>query len=348
VTTNGTSDDVITLLSNSGVNGWKHTFVDVTGTDITTEISSTTGHSITLTAGASEDITLSTLAGPAGSSYLSIMGKSKNLNSSFDTVVARAFKTDNNAPVFPRPVLTSPANNAIISGPLSWSSISTSTGYQIQVSTDADFRNPEFDNFVTNPNDTVGTLADDTTYYWRVRATDSDLALPASQYHWSEWSHVSLFRTVAATTAEAFDVNIYSKSLSSTPITMNPGDNNNQNPIIQGAKIRNSASYYVAITNRGNVKSQFTISDSTVLPSDSKLSGWRINITDMRANNITRKIFNSGSGFTTPFVDPGKKIYIRVEVAAGSNTSIGDSADANITISSTNGTVDLFTTTVRE
>jgi hypothetical protein len=348
VTNNGTSDDVITLLSNSGVNGWKHTFVDVTGTDITAEISSTTGHSITLTAGASEDITLSTLAGPAGTSYLSITGKSKNLNSSFDTVVARAFKTDNNAPVFPRPVLTSPANNAIISGPLSWSSISTSTGYQIQVSTDADFRNPEFDNFVTNPNDTVGTLADDTTYYWRVRATDSDLALPANQYHWSEWSHVSLFRTVAASTAEAFDVNIYSKSLSSTPITMNPGDNNNQNPIIQGAKIRNSASYYVAITNRGNVKSQFTISDSTVLPSDSKLSGWRINITDMRANNITRKIFNSGSTFTTPFVDPGKKIYIRVEVAAGSNTSIGDSADANFSISSTNGTVDLFTTTVRE
>jgi hypothetical protein len=217
------------------------------------------------------------------------------------------------------------------------------------VSTDADFRNPEVDNFVTNPNDNIGTLADDTIYYWRVRATDSDLALPSNQYRWSEWSHVSLFRTdPAATQTSSFDVNIYCKSLSSTPMIMNLGDNNNQNPITQGARIRNSASYYVVITNRGNVKSQFTISDSAVLPSDSKLSGWRINITDMRANNITRRIFNSGSTYTTPFIDPGKKFYLRVEVAAGSNTAIGDSADANISISSTNGTVDLFTTTVRE
>src|SRR5437867_2978126 len=85
---------------------------------------------------------------------------------SFTTIVASP----------PPPVLASPANNAAsqpTSLTLSWNASSGATSYHVQVSTSSTFTTLEVDDAgLSSTSDPVSGLANNTTYYWRVSASN--------------------------------------------------------------------------------------------------------------------------------------------------------------------------------
>lgn len=90
------------------------------------------------------------------------------------------------------PVLTSPSNNATgltTTLKLTWNPVTTATGYTLEVSKNPDFSTLVVDNKTLTTNEfTVSGLEEDTTYYWRVRASNSAGNSP--------YSLVRTFRTV--------------------------------------------------------------------------------------------------------------------------------------------------------
>jgi len=89
------------------------------------------------------------------------------------------------------PTLSSPATgstNVSRTPTLSWNASSGAASYRVQVSTDAGFTTPVFDQSgITSTSTTVSGLAGRTTYYWRVNASNSGGT--------SAWSAVWNFRT---------------------------------------------------------------------------------------------------------------------------------------------------------
>jgi hypothetical protein len=94
------------------------------------------------------------------------------------------------------PVLLSPPNNSTnitLTHTLSWSNVSGATYYQLQVSTNSGFTSTVIDiNGLVNPGYVVpsGMLNNNTTYYWRVNASNSGGT--------SNWSTVWNFTTIPA------------------------------------------------------------------------------------------------------------------------------------------------------
>ena len=92
------------------------------------------------------------------------------------------------------PSLISPANSAInipVTGTsLQWSSVSSATMYEYQYDNNALFTSPVA-NSVTGLNDLTGTLIQNTTYYWRVRAGNGS--------GYSPWSVIWSFTTETVT-----------------------------------------------------------------------------------------------------------------------------------------------------
>lgn len=93
------------------------------------------------------------------------------------------------------PTLSSPANGSTgvsVTPTLSWSASSGATSYSLQASTDNTFASTVTVNqaSLTSTSYSASSLANSTTYYWRVNATNS--------YGTSSWSSVSSFTTVAA------------------------------------------------------------------------------------------------------------------------------------------------------
>jgi subtilisin family serine protease len=75
------------------------------------------------------------------------------------------------------PTLVSPANgatNVARRATLTWTASAGAQSYQVQVSTSSTFSNTSYSaSGVTTTGVTTGTLAANTTYYWRVRATNA-------------------------------------------------------------------------------------------------------------------------------------------------------------------------------
>ncbi len=91
------------------------------------------------------------------------------------------------------PTLTSPANNAVaqlIAGNMTWSAVTGADNYLLQVSTDANFNTTVINNATLTTNSFAYTaLNNNTTYYWRVKAT-------ATGGDESAFSSVYQFKTV--------------------------------------------------------------------------------------------------------------------------------------------------------
>lgn len=107
------------------------------------------------------------------------------------------------------PTLSSPANGAtgISTSPtLVWNSSSGATSYRLQVSTSSSFSTLTFDQSgITSTSQVVSGLANSTTYYWRVNASNSAGT--------SAWSSVWSFTTAASQTCTG---TLYTGSLSGT------------------------------------------------------------------------------------------------------------------------------------
>lgn len=90
------------------------------------------------------------------------------------------------------PVLTSPSNNATglaTTLKMTWNAVTIATGYTLEVSKNPDFSTLVIDNKTLTTNEfTVSGLEEDTSYYWRVRASNSAGNSP--------YSLVRTFRTV--------------------------------------------------------------------------------------------------------------------------------------------------------
>ncbi len=90
------------------------------------------------------------------------------------------------------PVLLSPANNASgvsISPTLEWQASSNATSYQVQVSASNTFSTTLIDEQTTGTSRQLSNLSYSTTYYWRVRASNSNGT--------SAWSSVWSFTTLS-------------------------------------------------------------------------------------------------------------------------------------------------------
>ncbi|MBI3005412.1 MAG: T9SS type A sorting domain-containing protein [Ignavibacteriales bacterium] len=92
------------------------------------------------------------------------------------------------------PDLLSPTDGSVhqpISLSLTWNASSGATSYRVQVSTDTSFASIVVDNSnVTTTSSDVGPLANNTSYFWRVNATNADGT--------SDWSSVWSFTTMLA------------------------------------------------------------------------------------------------------------------------------------------------------
>lgn len=111
-------------------------------------------------------------------------------SSSYSSVWSFQTKLALNPPT--APVLTSPSNNATglaTTLKLTWNAVTTATGYTLEVSKNPDFSTLVIDNKTLTTNEfTVSGLEEDTSYYWRVRASNSAGNSP--------YSLVRTFRTV--------------------------------------------------------------------------------------------------------------------------------------------------------
>ncbi|KAA9340723.1 LamG-like jellyroll fold domain-containing protein [Adhaeribacter soli] len=173
--------------------------------------------------------------------YWRVMANNYGVTSNWSNVWQ--FKTS-----LPNPTLLAPANNATstpVSLPLTWNAISDAGSYQVQVSTAADFSSLLLDqnNLKTNSVNVSG-LANHTTYFWRVRAANSEGN--------SNWSPAWSFTTIPATPATpvlSAPVNQSTGNPLPPTLTWNPATNA-QNYIVQ---VSANADFTSPVFNQSNI-----------------------------------------------------------------------------------------------
>lgn len=136
-----------------------------------------------------------------------------NQGGASDWSLPYSFRTINVAPTTP-PDLTVPANGAInqpLGIRLTWLPVQRAEGYRLQVAKDESFNNlfvNELEIYLTYYN--LFNLAENTEYYWRVKA-------------WNEagdgpWSEVRKFKTLQTTSVQDNDVNKYNLKVFPNPV----------------------------------------------------------------------------------------------------------------------------------
>ncbi|MEJ5245830.1 MAG: right-handed parallel beta-helix repeat-containing protein, partial [Bacteroidota bacterium] len=137
------------------------------------------------------------------------------------------------------PNLSQPFDNATsvaINPTFSWSSVSTATGYQLQVASDATFTTIVKDETVTGTSKSVTGLSYNTQYWWRVRA------LRGTEQ--GAWSSVRSFTTIV----QLFAPSLQTPANLATNITINPTLTWDAYPTATGYKIQVSTSSTFATT----------------------------------------------------------------------------------------------------
>jgi len=135
------------------------------------------------------------ISGPyaAGTHQIQVIATDNDYSPTSSTVLSN-FGVIVNPPA--APTLASPPEGAtgISTSPtLSWNASSSATSYQLQVSTNSSFSTTVFNqNEITNTSQVVPGLANNTTYFWRVNATNGGGT--------SDWSSARNFTTVGSAT----------------------------------------------------------------------------------------------------------------------------------------------------
>ena len=158
------------------------------------------------------------------------------------------------------PTLVSPTNGATqlaTSTTLAWSSVSGASSYRVQWSLASDFSSIVGEQSVTNTSANISGLANATTYYWRVSATNAVGS--------SNWSGVWSFSTVSAVTLTA-------------PVLVSPADG--ATGVSTNAKL-----IWNTVTGASTYQLQMSLAAdfSTIAVSRTNLTGTTITITKLRA-----------------------------------------------------------------
>jgi subtilisin family serine protease len=164
-----------------------------------------------------------------------------------------------------QPVLSTPANNATLvtlNPVLSWNSSYSATSYSLQVSTDQGFNTPLVDaQNLTTTSYNLTSLAENTTYYWRVNAENS--------IGTSAWSSTWTFTTTPPVVT--LDV----------PILSAPANGANNIPIPTPLKwnaVTNATSYNVQVsTNSGFTKGTKLITG---------INSTNVNVSGLKRNTV--------------------------------------------------------------
>ncbi len=187
------------------------------------------------------------------------------------------------------PSLTSPANgstNLPLSDTLSWSASQNATRYQVEVSTSASFSSTIInDSTITSTSRITGALSGNTTYYWRVQASNTAGA--------SGWSSAWSFTTLTPLTAP------------SVPSLTSPANGSTNLPLsdtLSWSASQNATRYQVEVSTSASFSSTI-INDSTVT-STSRITGalsgsttyyWRV----QASNTAGASGWSSAWSFTT-------------------------------------------------
>ena len=167
------------------------------------------------------------------------------------------------------PALTSPADKTTdqpLSLQFSWSSVTGAKTYRIQLSTFADLSSPVLDDSMLTVNSkTIGSLANNTTYYWRVNAKNAGGTSP--------WSEIRSFTTIPST-ADA-------------PALASPADKTTDQPLslqFSWSSVTGAKTYRIQLSTAADLSSP--VLDDSILTVNSKTIGslannttyyWRVN-----------------------------------------------------------------------
>ncbi|MGA9364840.1 MAG: LamG-like jellyroll fold domain-containing protein [Bacteroidota bacterium] len=214
----------------------------------------------------------------------------------------------------PQPALSSPANSSAgvsTSPTLSWNASARATSYQLQVSTNSDFSTTVLNQSgITSTSYTVSGLANNTTYYWRVNATNTGGT--------SEYSAVWSFTTVLPAPVLATPAN------GATGIATNP--------TLTWNASSGATSYRVQVSTKSTFES--TIADQSGITTTSyALSGlatntsyyWHVNAT----NSGGTSAYSTTSSFTTVTALPG--LVASYAFSEGTGTTTADSSGNQLT-----------------
>ena len=153
------------------------------------------------------------------------------------------------------PTLVAPANGSIMSGTtinFGWSSVNEATKYWMQISCDSVFTKLAVDQSIGNYTSTNirGFLNDGTTYYWRIKAHNSD-----------GWGNYSIAWSFTNGTAPVPDIRVLPNSL-----TINQTSSSHRKYIVQDTIISNYEKYLkIPLIDKNQILSTFIYSGKEIV-----------------------------------------------------------------------------------
>ncbi len=190
--------------------------------------------------------------------------------------------------------LVSPANaavNQIAAAPLRWNASAGATSYRLQVSTSATFASLQiYQSALTDTTFTPSTLSDNTTYYWRVSASDASGTSPWS----SVWSFTTQVSPVVAPAPPPLGFPAGGASNVSTTTSL------------QWNRVASASSYHVQVSGDSSYGSFFLdqngVTDTTLAVTglaNSTTYYWRVDATNTAGTSpwsATRSLTTKASG----------------------------------------------------
>jgi hypothetical protein len=222
------------------------------------------------------------------------------------------------------PVLSSPANNATgvaVNQTLTWSAVTGTVTYRVQVSTASDFSTGIVvdDSTLTAVTKALSSLTNSTLYFWRVNAKNAGGT--------SAWSTAFSFTTIVA--------------VSGVPVNTNPANSATGvavNPTLTWSAVTGAITYRVQVSTASDFSTGIVADDSTLTTASKALTSlqnstqyfWRVNAKNAGGTSA----WSTASSFTTIVAAPGTPV-----LSAPANNATGIVVSPTVTWSAVTGAV---------